>query len=172
MDKKEHIIWDSETAIDKDYLVDIKEDYPEYIKSEEDLLSLAYETNSWVLEDERLNLQSKDISTGIICYGIMSKWNGRHYGYKPKYEYNIGDCLFSKADKVCWYLDSNGDFRCDEVHYDGRNYFKYRAWREGISERQKGNFKRKIQENSYTRADENRYTYSLGEEIRKVYGWK
>lgn len=70
-----------------------------------------------------------------------------------------------------WYVDRNGDFRCDDTHHDGTNHYLYRVYKDNVSQAQKDRLKEKIYNGTATRADVVRVTRRLGDEIGKVYGW-
>ena len=74
-------------------------------------------------------------------------------------------------DYATWYVDKNGDFRCDAIHHDGTNHYLYRTYKDGVSDYQKDRLKEKIYEGTATRADITRITRRLGDEIAKVYGF-
>lgn len=70
-----------------------------------------------------------------------------------------------------WYIDKNGDFRCDATHHDGINHYLYRTYKDGVTESQKDRLKEKIYEGTATRADITLITKRLCDEIAKVYGF-
>ena len=101
----------------------------------------------------------------------LGLWNGRRTGYKEIPSGNIRDCLYSDYDYTTWYVDRNGDFRCDDTHHDGTNHYLYRVYKDNVSQAQKDRLKEKIYNGTATRADIVRVTRRLGDEIGKVYGW-
>ena len=86
---------------------------------------------------------------------------------------NIRDCLYSERDMdySTWYVDKNGDFRCDAIHHDGTNHYLYRAYKDGVSDTQIENLKENLYRGIATRADITRVTRRLGDEIAHVYGF-
>ena len=94
-------------------------------------------------------------------------------GYKEIESGNIRDCLYSERDidYSTWYVDKNGDFRCEAIHHDGTNHYLYRVYKDGVSETQIDNLKEKIYYGKATRADITRVTRRLGDDIAKVYGF-
>lgn len=94
-------------------------------------------------------------------------------GYKEIPSGNIRDCLYSEQDMdySTWYVDKNGDFRCDAIHHDGTNHYLYRAYKDGVSDTQIENLKEKLYRGIATRADITRVTRRLGDEIAHVYGF-
>ena len=92
-------------------------------------------------------------------------------GYKEIESGNIRDCLYSDTDYSTWYVDKNGDFRCDAIHHDGTNHYLYRTYKDGVSETQIDNLKEKLYCGTATRKDITRITRRLGDEIANVYGF-
>ena len=167
MNDGRHVIWSNDLDYDdwKDYL---EEQYPEL--SENERIALMYEINGDYLDDERSNLDIQ-LSRPILVVGDLGLWNGRRMGYKEIQSGNIRDCLYSDTDYVTWFVDRNGDFRCDAIHHDGTNHYLYRVYKDGVSETQIDNLKEKIYYGKATRSDIVRVTRRLGDDIAKVYGF-
>jgi len=164
-----HTVW-SDVHLDfKDWKADLKSQYPD--KTEDELISLMYETNSDYLSDERINLEVQ-LPREIIVIADIGRWNGRVSGYKVIDSGNIKDCLYSECDMNEWIVDEKGDFRCDAYHHDGTNHYLYRAFKDNATDEQIDRLKNKIYNGSATRADITRVTDRLGDEIGKVYGWE
>ena len=162
-----HIIWSNDIDYD-DWREDLEEQYPDLTEAER--MELMYELNSDYLDDERSNLDIQ-LSRPILVVGDLGLWNGRRMGYKEIPSGNIRDCLYSDYDYTTWYVDRNGDFRCDDTHHDGTNHYLYRVYKDNVSQAQKDRLKEKIYNGTATRADIVRVTRRLGDEIGKVYGW-
>ena len=94
-------------------------------------------------------------------------------GYKEIESGNIRDCLYTERDidRATWFVDKNGDFRCEAVHHDGTNYYLYRVYKDGVTDTQIDNLKEKIYHGTATRKDIVRVTRRLGDEIAKVHGF-
>lgn len=167
MNDSRHVIWSNDLDYDdwKDYL---EEQYPEL--SENERIVLMYEINDEYLDDERSNLDIQ-LSRPILVVGDLGLWNGRRMGYKEIQSGNIRDCLYSDTDYVTWFVDRNGDFRCDAIHHDGTNHYLYRVYKDDVSETQIDNLKEKIYYGKATRTDIVRVTRRLGDDIAKVYGF-
>lgn len=163
-----HIIW-SNHALDyedwKDYL---EEEYPEL--SENERISLMYEINGDRLDDERSNLNIS-LSQPILVIGDLGLWNGRRMAYKEIKSGNIRDCLYSDTDYSTWYVDKNGDFRCEAIQHDGTNHYLYRTYKDGVSDTQIERLKDKLYRGIATRSDISRITRRLGDIIAAVYGF-
>ena len=130
-----------------------------------------YELNANYLDDERMNLNIYTQGR-IVCIADIGLWNGRRLGYKL-YGHNIGECLefFSDCDYADFYVDRY-DFRCKQTHHDASTYAVFRELKPNLSSDQVDNFLWKIYNGKATQKDITRYTNSLKERIKKVYGWK
>ena len=164
-----HIIWSNDIDYD-DWREDLEEQYPDLTEAER--MELMYELNGDYLDDERSNLDIQ-LSRPILVVGDLGLWHGRRMGYKEIPSGNIRDCLYSERgiDYSTWYVDKNGDFRCDAIHHDGTNHYLYRAYKDGVSDTQIENLKEKLYRGTATRADITRITRRLGDEIARVYGF-
>lgn len=171
-----HIIW-SNLHFDVD---DWRKGYKEFLEmneldddpnDEQAFHKWMVEVNDDFLYDERTNLDIQ-LSQPIIVIGDIGRWNGRVMGYKEIPSGNIKDCLYSDTDYTEWYVDRYGDLRADAAHHDGTNHYLYRVFKDGVTETQMENFKNKLYRGEVTRADINRLTRRLGDEIATVYGWR
>lgn len=108
-----HIIWSNDIDYD-DWREDLEEQYPDLTEAER--MDLMYELNGDYLDDERSNLDIQ-LSRPILVVGDLGLWHGRRMGYKEIPSGNIRDCLYSERDMdySTWYVDKNGDFRCDAM---------------------------------------------------------
>ena len=158
-----HIIWSNDIDYD-DWREDLEEQYPDLTEAER--MELMYELNGDYLDDERSNLDIQ-LSRPILVVGDLGLWHGRRMGYKEIPSGNIRDCLYNERDidYSTWYVDKNGDFRCDAIHHDGTNHYLYRAYKDGVSDTQIESLKEKLYRGIATRADITRVTRRLGDEI-------
>lgn len=140
--------------------------------SEDERVALMYEINGDYLNDERSNLNIQ-LSRPILVIGDLELWHGRRMGYKEIESGNISDCLCTKQDieNATWFVDKNGDFRCEAIHHDGTHHYLYRVYKDGVSETQIENLKDKLYHGTATRGDIARITRRLGDEIAKVHGF-
>lgn len=170
-----HIIWSNMNLNLDDWKEDLLEDrklneldtnVPDYV-----LVNDMYELNSMYLDDERDNLNVTPTKGRIVCIADLGLWNGRKPGYKLL-GHNIGDCLsdFSQAEGLEFYCDRY-DFKSIQVHHDGINYLVYREIKSEYTSDQIDNFLWKIYNGKATQKDITRYTKSLKERIKKIYGW-
>ena len=169
MNDSRHIIWTDDLDYD-DWKADLEEQYPEL--TDDERMAMMYELNGDYLDDERTNLNIR-LSRPILVVGDLGLWRGRRKGYKEISSGNIRDCLYSERDidSATWYVDKNGDLRCDAVHHDGTNHYLYRTYKDGVSDTQIDNLKEKLYRSTATRADITRITRRLGDEIARVYGF-
>ena len=162
-----HVIWSNDLDYDdwKDYL---ESEFPDL--TEEERMTKMYEINNDYLSDERENLDIQ-LAEPILIIGDLGFWNGRRQAYKEISSGNIKDCLYSDCDYVTWFVDNQGDLRCDAIHHDGTNHYLYRAYKDGVSESTKENLKIKLYRGVATRKDITRITRRLGDVIAKAYGF-
>lgn len=169
MDKDEHLIWTNIGLNLEDWIEELKEDYPD--QTEDKYQTLMHEINRSYLDDERANLNLK-LSQPILIIADLGLWDGRRMGYKEIQSGNIADCLYSDADKLSWYVDGHGEFRCTAVHHDGVNLYRYRTYRDNISENKKEILKEKLYRGTATEKNIELVTKRIGPYIGKIYGWK
>ena len=163
------VIWSNEHLDWDNYRDAFEEDYSGL--SDDEKYQLMCDLNNDYLDDERRNLDIQ-VGTPIIAIADIGRWDGRHTGYREIPGGCIKDCLESQLDGVTWYVDGKGDLRLDGYHHDGRNYYLYRKYREGISEEAIEDFKEKILDHTLTAEDIDRVTERLGDDIAKVYGFR
>ena len=165
---EKHVIWSNRDLDLEDWRETLEENYPEM--DDYGLTDMMYQANDDNLPDERANL---DIQVGgdILAVADLGRWDGRVIGYKLIESGNIKDCLYTNCDYCEWYVDRDGEFRCDESHHDGTNHIYYRKFREGVTEEQKEDLLADIYDHKAKQEDIDRLTDKLGEAIGKVYGW-
>lgn len=168
MNRDDHRIWSNADLDLDDWRDELQEEAPD--ASEIELLEMMYERNEEYLQDERINLNIQ-FEHPILVIGNLGRWNGRVTGYKEIPSGNVRDCLRLDTDYASWYVDKQGDLRCDAIHHDGVNHYRYRAYRPCVTQEQMEALKDKIYEGTVTEADIDRYTRRLGDSIGKVYGW-
>lgn len=168
MTDTDHLIWTNHDLDYEDWRDDLEAEYPEL--SEDERYYKMLEINRDYLDDERVNLNIQ-LSQPILVIADLGLWTGRHSDYKEILSGNIRDCLYSKYDYTTWYVDKDGDLRCDDVHHDGTNHYLYRVFRDSATDEQREDLRDKILFGIATQADIDRVTRRLGDEIGKVYGW-
>ena len=165
----DHLIWSNYDLDYEDWRDDLEAEYPEL--SEDERYYKMLEINRDYLDDERMNLNIQ-LSQPILVIADLGLWTGRHSGYKEILSGNIRDCLYSENDYTTWYVDKDGDFRCDDVHHDGTNHYLYRVFKDSATVEQREDLLDKIYRGIATQIDIDRVTRRLGDEIGKVYGWE
>ena len=168
MTDKDHLIWSDSRLDYADWQTDLEEEFPDL--TDEERYRIMYERNADALEDERMNLNIQ-LTQPILVIGDLGLWYGRRIGYMEIPSGNIRDCLYSDCDYNTWYVDCEGDLRCDAIHHDGVNRYLYRAYRDSATEEEIEDLKGRIYEGTATRQDIARITRRLGDEICRVYGW-
>ena len=119
MSKEKFVVWSNLDLDLDDWRAYLEDEYPGLIDDE--LIEKMTEINDSYIDDERANL---DIVTGteIIAIADIGRWDGRYMGYSEIKSGKISDCLYSPHDYSEWYVDSEKEFRCTDVHHDGRNH--------------------------------------------------
>lgn len=150
-----------------------KEEYDNYVESvvtDSVIWERCYENNLIWYEDAEYELKRADTGRDIIAIASLGLWNGRKTGYK---EFNGLENVLNgnNCDNIEVYVNSNGDIIQEGTHHDGSNRVLFRYWKEGLTERQKKDFRNKLYYGKATRKDITRYTSRAGVEIAKVYGW-
>lgn len=168
MTDTDHLIWTNHDLDYEDWREDLEAEYPEL--SEDERYYKMLEINGDYLDDERVNLNIQ-LSQPILVIADLGLWTGRHSGYKEIESGNIRDCLYSQYDYTTWYVDKDGDLRCDDIHHDGTNHYLYRVYKDSASEEDREDLKDRIYMGTATQEDIARVTDRLGDEIGKVYGW-
>ncbi len=165
----DHLIWSDYYLDFEDWREFLEEEYPDY--ADHELVDIMYKTNDEYIDDERYNLDIP-LNRTIIVIGDLGLWNGRRMGYKEIQSGNIKDCLYSDTDYSTWYVDKDGDLRCEAIHHDGTNYYRYRVYKRDVTDEQIEDLKEKLYCGRATEADILSVTDRLGDEIGKVYGWQ
>lgn len=171
--EKEFIIWQNYDVNLSDYQEFLQEEYPDVTDATEQYHLISC-LNDECLDDERSNFSSIDRLKGdIIIIADIGLWNRRALGYKEIYSRSASDCL--QFEKDCeyakWYVDERNDLCSWQSHHDGSHHLIYRSWKEGLSDKQKQNFRDKIYCRKVTRKDITRYTDSIGAKVKELYGW-
>ena len=171
---EKYLVWSNDYDHIEVLAKDILED-PDgfYGVTEENVWAIACEQNDDFLEDEKANLNI-ECGNDIVILAELGLWDGVHNVSKDLHRGNISACFGNthSCDYVRWYVDHRGDLRCRGTHHDGTNHYLYRAWKDGVSETQKDNFRQKWADKKATREDIARYTRKIGTYVADVYGWK
>lgn len=150
-------IWSSEVNIEeyKDFLDDC---YPE--ADEYDKYNIVSELNKEYLDDERVNLRI-DVGSPIIEVADLGFWNGRKQGYHLITSGLLSDIFNSHGCDDATFFVEDGELRSTLYHHDGHHNIVYRKVKsmEKFHEVPLDEFVRK-------------YTESLADTVKKVYGWR
>lgn len=171
--EKEIVIWQNYDIDPSDYQEFLQEEYPDVTDATEQYYLISC-MNDEYLDDARSNFSSIDRLKGdIIIIADLGLWNRRALGYKEIYSRSASDCLRFEQDceYAEWYVDERNDLCSRQSHHDGSHHLVYRSWKEDISDKQKQNFRNKIYYGRATRRDITRYTDSIGNKIKELYGW-
>ncbi|MBQ9899438.1 MAG: hypothetical protein IJM44_08325 [Ruminococcus sp.] len=168
MSDEKHIIWTNYDLDYEEWRDGLEEEYPEL--TDDERYRRMLEINNEYLDDERVNLNIQ-LDEPILVIGDLGLWFGRRSGYKEIESGNIKDCLYSDGDYTTWYVDKDGDLRCDDIHHDGTNHYLYRVWKSSADEIDRDELREKIYLGTATDKDIESVTERLGDEIGRVYGW-
>lgn len=166
-----HLIWSSEPVFEE-WKQSLEADYPDC--SEDELTRIMYDLNNDYLDDEKTNLKHLVPSNGILAIGIIGTWRGNRQGVMEHDPVSVPDCMRSYCtgdSEVKFYVDEKGEFCGEEIHHDGRNHYRFRAWRPDVTEEQKEYLRVKAKMGRDCTNSIKRLTYRLGDLIGDVYGW-
>ena len=164
-----HTIWTNVNLDYEDWRGELEHYYP--LLSEDERKEKMYEFNDDYLNDERINL-NHILDDPIIVIADLGLWNGRRVGYKEIASGNISDCLYSNTEYADWYVDDDGEFRCDAMHHDGTNHYVYRTYRSDAPEHLRERLKEKLYDGTATEEDIDRVTRKIGIDIANIYGFE
>jgi len=167
MKKNDRLIWSSEPNI-KAICKHFEKDFAGLSESEKE--RLAWELNAEMLNDIRDDLDIW-LDRPILLIAQYSLWDRMKTGVCEIGSNSIKDCLYSNDDKVTWFLDSQGDLRCDGEHEVGTNHYLYRTWKDDVTPRQKQMMMQRAFEGKPFERDVANLTRPIGKEICKQYGW-
>ena len=162
---KRLLLWTSNIDF-ADWKDTLSEDYLD--KSEEDLMELMYEINREDLEILRKEFDIL-VPNDILVIGDLGLWNGRKTGYRILKSRSLQECFYGNEDEMTWYLDENGDLRCDAIHHDGTNHYLYRVMKD-VSEIEKESLLVKIYYGRVHRSDITAMTDRIGDWIAETFG--
>ena len=167
MKKNDRLIWTNRPDIEA-----ICNKYPGDFKglSDPEKKHLAMDLNADVLKKIRSDLDIW-LDRPILQIAQYGLWDSTKTGVCEIGSNSIKDCLYSNDDVVTWFLDSQGDLRCDGVHEVGRNHYLYRTWKDDVTPRQKQMMMQRVFEGKPIERDIANLTRPIGKEICKRYGW-
>lgn len=138
---------------------------------EDELIVMMYDINDRQLEDIKYDIK-KNLGMPILVIGQLGLWNGTASGYKEIPSGQLADCLYTEDDYSTFFVDDDGEFRCDGIHHDGTNHYMYRVWKKEVGQWEMEELKDKLYHGSATMEDIDKYTDRLGYIFCDAYGWK
>lgn len=172
MNAVKHVVWTNHNVDYDMWAQNLKTEDPDTYgdMTEEEMLNAidAQIHDALLAERENLNIQ---LNRPILVIADIGRWNGRSSGYAEIKSGNIKDCLQTGCEYATFYVDGNGDLRCEAYHHDGTNHYLFRVYKDTATDTQIENLKWKIYCSSATRRNITSITSRLGVEIAKVYGW-
>ena len=167
--KTEHVIWDS-TQDFEEWREDLEAELPDATREERE--RFMEDANRDLLHFIKEEL-SAGYPNGILVAADLGLWNGRHTAFRELEGGKLSDCFEPGRDtlRIKWYLDPAGDLRAEDHHHDGVNRYLYRAWKDGVTEAEKGKLRERILAGTAGKGEIAALTDRLGDEIGRVYGW-
>lgn len=153
-ESKKNIIWSN----------DITE--PLYESFVEEMIENALDESR---EDEIANLNIP-LSSNLICYGEIGRWNGTVRGYKILRP-NI-NAIFDVSDDYNSYYVEDGELKASGCHHDGINTYHFRKLSNEyfVADFEDAFFDAGTPEDAYEVFIS--MTENVGNEVKKIYGWK
>ena len=121
MDSRDRLIWTSQPDFEE-YREDLMADFPEF--SEDELRDIMQASN-W----DRLQFDREELAhlydDSILVIADLGLWDGRRTAYREIESCNLMDCFETSRDTldIEWFVDKNGDLRCNDYHHDGTNHY-------------------------------------------------
>ena len=130
-------------------------------------------------EADNLRAEFGDIEGDFIICGSMGRWDGRHGGFSPYFDTNLGEMLVklmsgfsdSGSNTHVW-IDRNGDVRAYECHHDGSNSYLLRKVKKGVTREYIENLGENLNVGKRLEDAIMKFTAKAGLPIAKAYGWK
>lgn len=165
---KEVTIWTSDPNYEE-YRHDLEEDMPNM--TEEDRVAIFRQANLDSLQFQKDEMSIK-LGMPILVVAELGLWDGTQMAYKEIESGNLADCFEPGSDslQIRWFVDENGDLRCDDIHHDGVNHYLYRVLKPGIPEKAVDMLKEDISAGVASMAEIECCTARLGDAISTVYG--
>ena len=168
---KQHTIWDNYNIDIDDYDDDFWEWYTDDVDelSDYDKYEIAARYINDCFDDEMVNLDIPT-STEILAIADLGLWNGRRCGYRE---------LGRNVNEIFRVCEDYNIFTCDRynvrarcIHHDGSNYILFRRWRDDTTYEQRERLLDALYCGEANERMIRRYTKSIADEVKNVYGWK
>lgn len=118
--------------------------------------------------DDEVNNLNKELKNKILVIAELHLWNGIRSGFKIIDSQNLNAIMYvGQGERKKVYV-KGGDIIMEDSHHDGTNIYTFRL----IKDMDKiHNLTDKIYNNNFSSKDISRYTKSLGNLVREIYGW-
>lgn len=137
--------------------------------TDDDVYEHMYFLQEMDFDAERSNL-NKELDGKILCIADVGTWRGRRTGYKMLGS-NLNEVIYSQVsgDSTLEVSYDGNNVIATEHHHDGTNYYTFREVRE---ETNYENLLDKIyNQEEVSRSMLNKYTKSLRQHVKQIYGW-
>lgn len=169
MKTKRTVLW-SDHHFDAEAEAELIADfYPE--ASKDQLISIAYENNQMALEEIRQTL-NVHLGNRIFVFADLGLWNGRQQDFQLSTSDCLSSCFYTNLDSAEWYIDGNGDLRCDAYHHDGINHYLYRECKKDFPKGRLVAMVYRALDNKMTREDISCVSNPIGGRIAEIYGFE
>jgi hypothetical protein len=138
---------------------------------------MIYDSN-WINQDEdsdydiyfddEVDNLNKELDNKILVIAELHLWDGIRSGFKIIDSQNLNAIMYvGQGERKKVYMKGR-DIIMEDSHHDGTNIYTFRL----IKDIDKiHNLTDKIYNNDFSSKDISRYTKSLGNIVRKIYGW-
>ena len=139
---KKHIVWQGQLFVDY-YDASLQEAYRDTLdangwnKRDYSIDDFVYDECEESLDAEMDNLSSLTYDNSIIAIADLGRWDGRHSAYLEGGIFSVPKVLQTFANYNTEFYVSNTDLCATTVHHDGRNYWRFRRWKDGVTASQK-----------------------------------
>ena len=118
--------------------------------------------------DDEVDNLNKELDNKILVIAELHLWDGISSGFKIIDSQNLNAIMYvGQGERKKVYVKGR-DIIMEDSHHDGTNIYTFRL----IKDMDKiHNLTDKIYHNNFSSKDISRYTKSLGNIVRKIYGW-
>jgi hypothetical protein len=121
--------------------------------------NINFEANYSNLEETLSNL---NVSDEIVVIADLGLWDGRRIAYKildKDASSIINDIDYYEYPEI--EMNNNNELYATDIHHDGTNYYRFRVWRSGVSEKGKERFLENIYYGEVSEDEIIKYTKAL-----------
>ena len=139
---------------------------------------MIYDSDDWKNQDEgcdydfyfddEVDTLNKELSNQILVIAELHLWDGIRSGFKIINSRNLNAIMYvGQGERKKVYVKGR-DIIMEDSHHDGTNIYTFRL----IKDMDKiHNLTDKIYNNNFSSKDISRYTTSMGNLVRAIYGW-